>query len=150
MQDIDPENSALMAAAKKTSEKQQAKRRKARLRQKQLIALEALLVIRWVLRYAEGVVKEQPWSPWLQISLIMFLVAGAFGWFLWVIQRTAEKSVEGTTRLVERMPIPMPMLVVHFLVFVILFVAYAWQLGFIEQIQADAEQTMNSVEQNLE
>lgn len=130
-------------------EKQRKRRRKALIRHKQLIALEALLLIRLLLRWAERLVMDQQWSPWLQISVIMFLVAGTFGWFLFVLRRTAEKSVESTTRLVERMPIPMPVLIIHIIIFVLLFVAYAWQLGFIEQIRQDAEQTVQSVEQRI-
>lgn len=128
-----------MASSKQKSEKQQARRRKARLRQKQLIALESLLLLRWLLRYVEIMIKEQDWSPWIQISVIMLMVAGAFGWFLYFIQRTAETSVESTHRIVERMPIPVPMLIVHTCIFALLFIAYAWQLGFIEEIQRDAE-----------
>jgi hypothetical protein len=48
------------------------------------------------------------------------------------------------------MPIPVPMLMIHAAIFILLFIAYAWQLGFIEEIQRDAEQTVQSVEQSLQ
>ena len=134
-----------MAANQTNKQKLQKKRRKALLRHRQLVALEALLLIRWLLRYAERWIMDQGWSPWWQISLIMLMVAGAFGWFLFFIQRATEKSMDTTKRFVEQMPIPMPMLVIHFCIFVLLFIGYAWQLGFIDQIQKDTASSFSSV-----
>ena len=130
--------------------KLQQKRRKALVRHRQLVALEALLLIRWLLREAEHLIRDQDWSPWLQISLIMFLVAGAFSWFLFFIRRATETSMDTTKKFVERMPIPIPMVVVHFCIFILLFIGYAWQLGFIEEIQRDAAEGVKEVQDVME
>ena len=141
---------AYVADEQSKRKKLQQKRRKALVRHRQLVALEVLLLLRWLLREVEQLIRAQDWSPWLQISLIMLMVAGAFGWFLIAIRRATETSMDTTKKFVERMPIPIPMLVVHVCIFILLFIAYAWQLGFIEEIQRDAAEGVKEVQHAIE
>ena len=115
------------------------KKRKPLIQQKHIVSLEALLILRWLLRYCENIILEQMWSPWFKITAIMAILAGVLGWFLVIIQRISSRSVEGTQRIVEKLPLPMPMFFIHILIFAIIFAAYAWQLGMLESISADVD-----------
>lgn len=94
------------------------KKRKPLIQQKHIVSLEVLLVLRWLLRCCEETILNQPWSLWLQIFAIMAILAGVLGWFLVIIQGVSTRSVEGTQRMLERLPVPKPVFFLHLFIFV--------------------------------
>ncbi len=115
------------------------KKRKPLIQQKHIVSLEALLILRWVLRHVQDTILEQDWSDWFKIFAIMAVLAGALGWFVVIIQRISTRSVESTQRLVDKLPLPLAMFFVHLAIFVGIFIAYAWQMGMLESIERDVD-----------
>jgi hypothetical protein len=66
----------------------------------------------------------------LRVALGMALTLGLFGGLLLVAQRQVQRSLRTTHRVVQRLPIPTPVLGVHALAFLALFGGYAryWNL----------------------
>lgn len=104
------------------------------LRPRYLLTAEVLLAIDLILRLLERALVASGWPPGIQVLLIMALVVGAFGSILLVIEHLAKRSLKASQEVLRGLPLPTPPLLVHLLVLVGLFVAYAWELALLESL----------------
>lgn len=94
---------------------------------RKLILLETVLVVGLLEELAEDAVLA--WDlvhPLVRVLIAIGLVVGAFGGMVLVFQDYVRRGVARTHDAVRRLPIPVPMLGVHALALLGLFLAYAW------------------------
>ncbi|MFW5845263.1 MAG: hypothetical protein ACOCXJ_03460 [Planctomycetota bacterium] len=104
------------------------------LRHRYLLAAEALLVMDVLLRLLEHLLVQTGWRPWVIVLIVMVLVVGLLGVVVLAMERLARSSVEAVHDLIRHLPLPIPLLVVHIVVFGGCFLAIAWDLGLLRRI----------------
>ena len=96
------------------------------LSHKRLVTIEALLVIGACETYLAGLVKESSLANIWKVLFSMALVVGLFGALFLLAQRWTTQGLKRTHGVVQGLPVPTPMLVVHGGVFVVLVFVWAW------------------------
>jgi hypothetical protein len=94
---------------------------------RKLVLLETVLLVGLVEEMAEDAVLA--WDllhPLVRVLLAIGLVVGAFGGMVLVFEQYVRRGIERTHEVVRRLPVPVPMIGVHVLVLLGLFLGYAW------------------------
>jgi hypothetical protein len=97
------------------------------LDQRKLVLLETVLLVGLLEEMAEDAVLA--WDivhPLVRVLIAIGLVVGAFGGMVLVFQDYVRRGVARTHEAVRRLPIRVPVLAVHALALLGLFLAYAW------------------------
>lgn len=96
------------------------------LRHRTLLTTEAVLLAavgqellqRWVTGHT-----RVPW--WIKTGEVMLVNAGLLGGLILLITALARSSLSGAHRAVQVIPLPAPLLIVHGVVFLVIFTVYA-------------------------
>ena len=84
-------------------------------------------------RAAETYLEERSLASqlpaWSKVVFTMVLVIGLFGGLLLLIHRLTAASLARTHAVVQALPLPTPVILVHAAVFGALFLLYAWVHG---------------------
>jgi hypothetical protein len=94
---------------------------------RKLVLLETVLLVGLVEEMAEdGVLAWDILHPLVRVLLAIGLVVGAFGGMVLVFEQYVHRGIERTHDVVRRLPIPVPMIGIHVLVLLGIFLGYAW------------------------
>jgi hypothetical protein len=94
---------------------------------RKLVLLETVMLVGLLEEIAEdGVLAWDILHPVVRVLLAIGLVVGAFGGMVLVFERYVHRGIERTHDVVRRLPLPVPMVVVHVSVLLSIFLAYAW------------------------
>ena len=83
------------------------------LSNRRLISLEAVLLVGLLENYAESLVMQSGLPAPLKSFFIMLLVAGAFGLLMALVVTVTKRSLVHGNKLLQSLPIPTPLLLVH-------------------------------------
>ena len=98
------------------------------LSHRHLILSETVLVIGLVQAALNELILTHPSiPPLLRVLLGMMLVVGAFGWLIVWAHRQVQRTLSGTHRAVQNLPLPTPVLLIHLVVLGVLFLVYCWR-----------------------
>lgn len=100
------------------------------LKHRALLAGEVILVIGVVQELIQRQVNHLGLPPYGKVLWIMACTLGVLGVLLLVVQAVIKRSLAKTHEVVQGIPIPMPMLLIHGAVYIGLFYLYAfvWDL----------------------
>lgn len=100
------------------------------LRHRTLAAGEAILLVGACNELVQQLVQGLAIPNWGKVLWVMGTTLGLLGVMLLVIRLIAEKSVSKTHEVVQAIPLPMPHLLVHALIYCGLFLLYSivWKL----------------------
>lgn len=80
---------------------------------RRLISLEAILLMGLLENFAEAQVMAADLPDPVKSLFIMLLIAGAFGVLMALVVAATKRSLAGGNKLLQSLPIPTPLLVVH-------------------------------------
>ena len=90
-----------------------------------LLTIETILLVGLLQTWFEDwLVAHASLPGWLKISILMIIMIGVLGFLLVYIERIAKSSLSKAHDVVNAVPFPWTMLLVHIAVFAILFVLY--------------------------
>ena len=98
------------------------------LRNRNLIAGEALLLMGLAKDFISDFIRSQPTATlpnWGKVLFVMATTIGVLGVFFAILEKITKDGVAKTHEVVKALPIPAPMLAIHGAVFVALFYLYA-------------------------
>jgi len=97
------------------------------LRHRALILSEAVLAIGFIQTSVGNWILTAPdLHPFVRVLLIMALTVGLFGWLIVFIHRQITRGLLATHKASRKLRLPFPRLLTHILLWVGLFVGYAW------------------------
>ncbi len=89
--------------------------------------MEALLLLEvgktWVT--SRMLENDQLW-PSLKVLLLMAITVGIFGIILLWVQRLTERSLTATHNMVQSIPVPTPLALIHGGILCLIFALFAW------------------------
>ena len=97
---------------------------------RRLLAMEALLLVNAAVTYAENEFLATNLQNWLKVLVVMALVLGFFGALLVVIEAASKAGLAKTHDMIQKMPFPTPILLVHSCIWLGLFALYVWLYGY--------------------
>ncbi len=97
------------------------------LSNRRLISLEAVLLVGLLENFAESYVMGTGFPAPLKSLFIMMLVAGAFGLLMVVVVSATKRSLSQGSKMLQSLPVPTPVLLVHGAVLVGIYWLYATQ-----------------------
>lgn len=98
--------------AKKSSNNKKGKWKKY-FSNRRMISLEALLLVGFFENYIENQVVLLDAPYWVHTVIIMLLIAGTFGSLVTIITAFTKHSLTHGQKVINALPIPTPMLLVH-------------------------------------
>jgi hypothetical protein len=96
------------------------------LRHRALLAGEVILVVGVIQELIQRQMNHLGLPPYGKVLWIMACTLGVLGVLLLVIQAVIKRSLAKTHQVVQAIPLPVPLLVVHALIYVALFYLYAF------------------------
>ena len=96
------------------------------LRHRALLAGEVILLVGVIQELVQRQVNSLAVPPWGKVLWVMACTLGVLGVLLLVIQAIIKRSLAKTHEVVQAIPLPMPLLLVHGALYVALFYLYAW------------------------
>ena len=113
----------------KGSSRRQGGRRRL-ITHRRMVAIEALLALGALESWAENrMMADSHLADPVKALLAMALVVGLFGAVLLIMQRWTQASLSKTHAVVQGLPLPTPVVVVHVGVLVALYFLWCWVLG---------------------
>ena len=95
---------------------------------RRLLLIEAILLLAGLESWGEAQVLESELPAWLQVLFSMALVVGLFGILLAFAHSMVLAGLKRSHDLVQSIPLPTPVLLVHLSALVALFYFHAWLL----------------------
>jgi Zn-dependent protease len=106
-----------------------AKKRVRWIRQRDIVAAEAVLLIGVLKDVVMDRVRVSHFPNWGKVVFLMAVTLGMLGGLFLLLERWLARGVSRTTGLAHVLPVPAAVWVIHALVMVALFFAYANLLG---------------------
>ncbi|TNE91853.1 MAG: hypothetical protein EP330_03900 [Deltaproteobacteria bacterium] len=133
-----------------SSRSRQAPRRRPLFSHRRLLLAEAVLVLGlFQMALRDWVMAQTSLPAPLRVAFGMALILGVFGGLLLLVRRTVERSLSTTHDVVQKLPLPTPMVGVHALIFAVLFGLYAhyWRMDdeVLRSLERGADQTQQAV-----
>lgn len=99
------------------------------LRHRALLAGEVILIVGVIQELIQRQVTHLDLPPWGKVLWVMSCTLGVLGILLLVVQAVVKRSLAKTHDVVQAIPLPMPMMLVHGAIYVALFYLYAFVWG---------------------
>lgn len=96
--------------------------------QRGLIAAEALLFLGVAKDWIFARLRESSFPNYGKVLLVMATTVGLFGGLFVLLQKFTHKTVRGTHKAAERLPVAVPTLAIHGILLFVLFLLYARML----------------------
>ena len=100
------------------------------LRHRNLVATEAVLLCGLARDWATGLVRDSSLPGYGKVLFTMGATVGLLGGLFFALERLLARGVATTHASLRTLPLPIPALVAHALVLLVLFLVYARHLGY--------------------
>lgn len=93
-----------------------------------LVAIEALLFLGVAKDWIFALLLRSSLPNWQKVVLVMATTVGLFGGLILALGKWTAQGVKTTHKTAERLPIPVPTIVIHAVLLFVLFLLYASML----------------------
>ena len=113
-------------------------RRRPLLSHRKLLVAEAILILGLVqMALRDHIMRNTELPATLRVAFGMALVLGIFGGLIVFSQRTLTRSLDTTHRVVQRLPVPLPVRMVHVGFLMLIGWSYAWYWGLDQAVATE-------------